>query len=89
MIKFEWDEFKRWRNIDSRGLDFMDLEYLDWTQTRTRRDDRKDYPETRFVTTGFLKERLVVCVWCRRGENVRVISFRKANEKEQRKFEAS
>ena len=48
----------------------------------TRRDMRKDYAESRFVTIGWLDARLVVMVWTPRGEVRRIISMRKANEHE-------
>lgn len=51
--------------------------------TLTVVDDRKDYGETRQITIGFLDERMVVMVWTQRGETRRIISLRKANEREQ------
>ena len=41
-----------------------------------------DYAEARFVTAGWLDARLVIMVWTPRGEVRRIISMRKANERE-------
>jgi len=46
-------------------------------------DDRLDYGEPRFITIGRLDGRMVVLVWTPRGEHRRIISMRKANEREQ------
>jgi uncharacterized DUF497 family protein len=41
-----------------------------------------DYEEDRFITVGWLQARLVVLVWTPRGEVRRIISMRKANDRE-------
>jgi len=48
----------------------------------TYEDDRRDYGETRFITTGFLDGKMVVLVWTPRNGAYRIISMRKANERE-------
>ena len=51
--------------------------------TLTVADDRKDYGEPRFITIGRLDGRMVVTVWTPRGAARRIISLRKANDREQ------
>ena len=51
--------------------------------TLTIADDRKDYGEPRFITIGRLDGRMVVSVWTPRGAARRLISLRKANDREQ------
>ena len=51
--------------------------------TPTIEDDRQDYGEDRFITIGFLDERMVILVWTHRNGACRIISMRKANEREQ------
>jgi uncharacterized DUF497 family protein len=46
-------------------------------------DVRQEYGESRLITVGWLKERMVVLVWTPRGAARRIISMRKANEREQ------
>src|SRR3546814_10335627 len=52
----------------------------------TWRDERADYGEPRFITLGVLDGRSVVLVWTPRGEARRIISMRKANEREIAKY---
>ena len=48
----------------------------------TVEDTRKDYGEVRSITIGFLDRRMVVMVWTQRREAIRIISLRKANDRE-------
>jgi len=50
--------------------------------TLTVTDDRRDYGEERFISTGFLDGEMVVLVWTPRSGVCRIISLRKANERE-------
>ena len=50
--------------------------------TLTIADNRKDYGELRFITVGRLDGRMVVTVWTPRGAARRIISLRKANDRE-------
>ena len=50
--------------------------------TLTVEDDRRDYGEDRFITIGFLDGAMVILVWTPRGGAYRIISMRKANERE-------
>ena len=56
--------------------------------TLTIEDDRSDYGETRFITVGYLDARMVVLVWTPRNASRRIISMRKANDREQKRFGA-
>lgn len=51
--------------------------------TLTIEDDRFDYGEQRFITIGRLEGRMMVIVWTPRGAVRRIISMRKANDREQ------
>ena len=57
--------------------------------TITLPDQRQDYGEPRFITAGWLDERLLVLVWTPRGLARRIISMRKANEREIDKYKQS
>lgn len=54
--------------------------------TLTVEDDRRDYGDGRFITIGFLDGVMVVTVWTPRGLRRRIISMRKANERERRLY---
>ena len=51
--------------------------------TLTVEDDQQHYGKDRFITIGFLDGRMVVLVWTPRNGTRRIISMRKANEREQ------
>ncbi len=53
----------------------------------TFEDMRIDYGEERYITLGHLESRLVVIAHTPRGENTRIISMRKANSRERKKYE--
>ena len=86
-MEISYDPAKREKTLAERGLDFDDAVYVFAGTTITLEDDRRDYGETRYQTFGLLNGRLVVLVWTPRGEARHIISMRKANEREQEKFE--
>jgi len=49
----------------------------------TVEDDLQVYRDNRFITVGLLDERMVILVGMRRKDRHRIISMRKANEREQ------
>lgn len=81
-----YDPAKRARTLAERGLDFADADKVFASLLIENPDDRFDYGEERFITVGLLAERMVVVVWTLRGEDRHVISMRKANEREQRRY---
>jgi uncharacterized DUF497 family protein len=85
-MDIEFDEEKRRQTLEQRGLDFADAQALFEGPEFTFLDDREDYGEERFQTVGLLGERLVMVIWTPRGEARRIISMRKCNAREQRKF---
>lgn len=68
-------------------MDFADVEHLEWTLALTREDSRNNYGERRFVTLGPIQGRLCVLVWCERNGAMRIISLRKANQRERRAYD--
>jgi uncharacterized DUF497 family protein len=81
-MKVEFDKSKRDKTLTERGLDFEFAgEVFDGVHL-TARDTRKTYEEIRFISVGHLAGRLVVLVWTPRGDVRRIISMRKANERE-------
>jgi uncharacterized DUF497 family protein len=85
---FTWDEAKRQRNIEERGIDFALVEAFDFISALTLPDRRFDYGEHRQISIGFIGRRLHVLVFTQRGADIRVISLRKANEREVKLYEA-
>jgi uncharacterized DUF497 family protein len=85
-VKLEYDEAKRTETLLHREVDFARASDVFAGVTFTREDERADYGEVRMVTVGLLDERMVVIVWTQRGEARRIISMRKANDREQARY---
>jgi len=85
-VPIEFDADKREATLAARGLDFADAPLIFAGRHFTAPDMREGYAEQRFITVGMLRQRMVVMVWTPRGEARRIISMRKANEREQEKF---
>lgn len=83
-MEISYDQAKRQKTFDERGLDMARCGEVFECPTLTVEDDRKDYGEQRFITIGHLDGRLVVIVWTPRNNANRIISMRKANEREQK-----
>ena len=81
-MKIEFDPIKRNKALLERGLDFAMANLVFAGTHFTATDLRMDYAEVRFITVGPLKTDLVVMVWTPRGAARRIISMRKANERE-------
>lgn len=82
-MEIDYPHPKRDTTLAERGLDMARAAEIFDGATLTVVDDRKDYGEIRQITIGFLDRRMVVMVWTQRGETRRIISLRKANEREQ------
>lgn len=82
MRDIEFDEEKRLRTIAERGLDMADAWQIFDGPHLTVEDSRRDYGEIRCVTVGYLYGRLVYVAWTTRGAARRIISLRKANDRE-------
>jgi uncharacterized DUF497 family protein len=85
-MRITYNAAKRAKTLAERGLDFHRAKEVFDGAHLTREDDRKDYGELRFITVGWLDARLVVLTWTPRGRARRVISMRKANEREIKKL---
>ena len=82
-MRITYDITKRNKTLLERGLDFADAKTVFSGHHLTAKDSRQDYGEVRLISIGLLKERMVVLVWTPRGADRRIISMRKANEREQ------
>ena len=85
-MEISFDPAKRAVTLRERGIDFIDAVKVFEGRVFTLEDDRENYPERRFQTYGLLDERLVVVVWLEADRGRRIISMRKCNDREQRKY---
>lgn len=87
-MELEWDEEKRLQVLVERGLDFADVDKFDPDSLQTSEDRRHDYGEVRFNTFGYLDGTLCTYCWTLRNGRKRIISMRKANDRERKAYEA-
>ena len=81
----EWDEAKRAINIAKHGLDFIRADLLfDGRPILTVSGSHPS--ETRMLSVGMLDDLFVTAVWTWRGENRRIISFRRARHEERDRY---
>ena len=86
-IKLEWNENKNEANIQRHGIDFQDAETIFCHPLLIREDSRKDYGEKRLVGLGLLHGVVVIIVFTKRNDAIRVISIRRANRNERKIYQ--
>lgn len=80
-----FDPSKNAANIDKHGLSFADYEGFD-DEPVVMVDDRRDYGETRFRAFGRIDGAGFCLVYTETASGIRIISFRRAHEKEMRRL---
>lgn len=85
-MRFEWNNEKFIANFKKHGLSFRDAWNIFLGERYTFVDTRFDYGEKRYITLGNLQGREVVVVHTYRDNIIRIISMRKANEREKKIF---
>ena len=85
-MQVEFDPEKRILTLAERGLDMARAGEIFLEDHLTILDTRKDYGEERFMSVGFLDNRMVFVAWTRRGDVARITVKRKANDREQQKY---
>ncbi|MCD6706748.1 MAG: BrnT family toxin [Thiobacillus sp.] len=87
-MNFTCNPAKNETNIRERGLPLLAARAMFNPVMRVREDTRKTYPERRFIGYNRVDGRMMVVVFCvPAADHVHIISFRKANDREQRKLE--
>jgi uncharacterized DUF497 family protein len=71
-------------NLRKHGIDFEDAQKIFRGLTLTVEDDREAYGERRFLTLGLLDDQVVSVAHTERGDEIRIISIRKATKHEAR-----
>lgn len=86
-MEFEWDEVKDAANRAKHGVSLGDVVYFEWQAAQEQPDFRFDYAELRIEAVAPLKGRLHVCIFTMRDGIHRIISLRKANPREERRYD--
>jgi uncharacterized DUF497 family protein len=84
-MDFEWDERKRAQIIEDRALDLASA-YLFFDGRSAVHQLTPRNEEERWKTTVEIEGTLFTVVWTWRGENIRVITMRRAHEQEIRNY---
>ena len=85
-MKFEWDEKKGQINIQKHGINFEDAKTIFEDLRITAVDTRHSYGEIRKISLGTIHGRICVVVYTERKGVIRIISARKANQRERRRY---
>ena len=83
-LSYEWDPNKSESNVEKHGIDFVAVTRFEWNTAVVRPSDRRG--EKRFVAYGYLDDRLHSLVFAVRDDRIRNISFRKADDSEERYY---
>jgi len=59
-VDISFDPNKRGKALQERGLDFADAGRVFMGEVVTMQDQRQDYDEDRFITAGYIDDRMVV-----------------------------
>lgn len=86
-MQVSFDPAKSERNAAERGLPFDLATEFDFESAVIWIDNRFDYPETRWLAIGWIGERLHVICYADAVVGIRVISLRKANDREAKRYD--
>jgi uncharacterized DUF497 family protein len=86
-MEIEYDLAKDEKNRRDRGLSFKLAHGFDFDSALIVEDTRNDYGEPRYLALGYIGNRLHALVFTPREAALRIISLRKANSKEIKRYE--
>ena len=86
MLEFDWDEGKRQSNLQKHGVDFEDITPIFETDSVQWIDNRKNYGEERGNVLGEVEGDIFFVTYTKRNTKYRLISARRANSRERRKY---
>jgi len=86
-MSISYDPNKNKRNIEQRDLNFERVDDLDWDNAWIYQDQRTEYNEVRFIAYNMLDKRLHFVCFTETEDGIRIISFRKANNREVKSYE--
>lgn len=86
-MNITYDSKKNEINIQLRDLSFDRVAEIDWLSAQIRDVTELHHKEERFRAWGLIDGRLYIVIFTSRRNSMRVISFRKANSREVKKYE--
>lgn len=82
----EFDPAKDAANTLKHGVSLSQASEFEWEGALTWPDTRRAYGEQRMCAIGYIGVRLHVAVFVERGDVRRIISLRKANQREENRY---
>jgi uncharacterized DUF497 family protein len=86
MVLVEFDPEKSVKNFRERGIGFERVADIDFDTAISVEDRRRNYGEVRLRVLGTIDGKLHAAVITPRGERIRVVSLRRANQREERAY---
>lgn len=81
-MEIAFDRVKDAANLQKHGVSLADAVHLDWSSLLVATDTRRDCGEDRYQGFGVIRGRSYFVAFTPRDRTMRVISFRKANNRE-------
>lgn len=85
-MEVTFDPRKDASNIEKHGISLADASGFEWDEAVSWLDQRHGYGEPRMIGIGYIGNRLFNVVFVDRGEERRIISLRKANQREVKRY---
>jgi len=85
-VQLGYDPDKNAVNREKHGISLADAVRFEWDTAHIEEDVRLDYGEPRFQAVGYIGLRLHFMAFCLRDEKIRLISLRKANPREVKRY---
>ena len=85
-MPYDWDPAKAASNLAKHGVAFEAVDHLDWETALVRATFHHGTGEPRMTAVGAIGDRLHVVVFSIESPCVRIISLRKANNREIRTY---
>ncbi len=82
----EFDTAKDRANQAKHGISLAAAGFLEWESAVIDPDTRFEYGEERFQGLGLIGNRVYMVVFTVRGDGIRIISLRKANKREEKRY---
>jgi uncharacterized DUF497 family protein len=85
--EFEWDDAKAQTNLRKHKISFRQARRMfEDLFALVEQDLTNDYGEDRFLATGIVDGLVLTVVFAERGTRIRIISARRANNEERKKY---
>lgn len=85
-VKIIFDPAKDAVNITKHGVSMALASELDWESAQLWQDTRMEYGEVRIIALALIETRLFYVVFTDRDDYRRIISLRKANAREVKRY---